>query len=134
MNLRSVFFGDLAALRSPDPSNDPDSFGNIAIELGMITKEQLAKAIRIQEKKLPLGEILVEIGVLTETQREEILIEQERRKLDKTTTGHKAAFEMRRQRAMMRQMRNGLSEIQEQTTQFVATLAVAQEPKKEPSK
>jgi hypothetical protein len=66
--------------KSADPYNDPTSIGNLAIEKGYATLEQVAKAIRKQEERQPLGKILVDQGVLTELQLAELLIDQETRR------------------------------------------------------
>jgi hypothetical protein len=60
-----------------DPYQDPTSIGNLAIQKGYATQEQVTAAIQRQEERLPLGKILVEQGVLTEVQLDELLIEQE---------------------------------------------------------
>ena len=55
-------------------------FGNIAVELGLITYEQLLRAMNIQlaeeigqEKHRLLGLILVELGALTMAQVDQVL-------------------------------------------------------------
>jgi hypothetical protein len=68
-----------------DPYKDPTSIGNLAITKGYATRVQVLNALRKQEVRLPLGEILVEDGVLTIGQLEELIMEQEmlRRKMTK---------------------------------------------------
>jgi hypothetical protein len=49
-------------------------FGQIAVELGLITGEELLKILELQKEKNPnLGEILVEQGVLDKEQLFEVL-------------------------------------------------------------
>ena len=60
-----------------DPYQDPTSIGNLAIEKGFATRVQVLNALRKQEVRVPLGEILVEDGVLTHGQLESLLIDQE---------------------------------------------------------
>ena len=60
-----------------DPKSDPSSIGNLAIQKGYATEDQVRAAVERQETRLPLGQILVEQGVLTPAQLEELLIEQE---------------------------------------------------------
>ena len=69
--------------RAKDPYLDPTSIGNLAIQKGYATLEQVSAAIKKQEERQPLGVILMEQGVITESQLDELLIEQEikRRKL-----------------------------------------------------
>lgn len=51
--------------------------GEILLEKGFITREELDKALEIQkEKKKPLGEVLIETGYITEDQLLEALSEQ----------------------------------------------------------
>ena len=56
---------------------DPHSFGNLALERGYITLDDLEEALKVQKDRLKLGDILVEMGALTLGQREELLLEQE---------------------------------------------------------
>jgi len=95
MNLLRWFKSD-----SPlDPFLDPDSFGNIALEKQYITSDDLRDAIQQQEKRLPLGEILVLQGKLTLEQRDDILLEQDRRRA--TSLEDKATVELRYQRMLL---------------------------------
>lgn len=54
-----------------------DSFGNVAIRLGYATEKDVLEALEEQEKRLPLGEIMVSKGFLTREQLEHILHVQE---------------------------------------------------------
>lgn len=63
-----------------NPYTDPLSIGNLAIQRGYATKEQVLAAVKEQETRLPLGEILIEHGVLTILQLEELLMEQDIRR------------------------------------------------------
>ena len=77
--------------KTPDPYTDPLSLGNIAIRMGYATREQVESAVRIQQKRLPIGRILVEENVLTEAQLAEILVEQEtvKMRLSATQVSHR---------------------------------------------
>ena len=66
--------------KSMTPYTDPTSIGNLAIEKGYATKEQVDLAVKKQEERQPLGMILVEQGILTEVQLAELLIDQESRR------------------------------------------------------
>jgi hypothetical protein len=60
-----------------DPYHDPTSIGNLAVQKGYATRAQVLTALKRQEERLPLGEILVEQGILTVGQLEDLLMEQE---------------------------------------------------------
>lgn len=79
------------------PVEDPNSFGNIAREMGYIDNDTLEKAVQLQERRVPLGEILITMGVLTLTERDEILFEQKRRAAKNNTA--KSIIELERQRS-----------------------------------
>lgn len=63
---------------------DPNSLGNILIELGYVTPDTLERAIKIQKSQSLLGRILVnmkpEEGGITEEQLQEALLEQKIRR------------------------------------------------------
>lgn len=56
-----------------DPFVDPLSIGNLAISQGYATAEQISDALREQQERLPLGEILVSNDVITSDQLDELL-------------------------------------------------------------
>lgn len=93
-----------------DPYRDPTSIGNLAIQKGYATAEQVEIALKKQEERQPLGKILVEQGVLTEVQLDELLIEQEikRRKLSSREAA-KLWADFRRSK--MREVTSGLQEV-----------------------
>jgi membrane protein involved in colicin uptake len=62
---------------STDPHRDPTSIGNLAIQKGYATQDQVSVALKKQEERQPLGRILVEQLVLTNAQLEELLMDQE---------------------------------------------------------
>lgn len=86
----------------PPPSDDPDSFGNIAKELGFIDDLILQRALAAQRAKSPLGELLVEMGELTEFERDEVILEQRRRRA--TSKHERALVTQRQQRLRVRRM------------------------------
>lgn len=57
-------------------ADDPASLGNILIQLGLITREQLDLALQKQAQAAPLGEILVGMGSITQSQLEWALVQQ----------------------------------------------------------
>lgn len=63
------------------PAEDPDSFGNLAVEKGYITRDDLEQALTVQTERL--GEVLLRMGKLTEEQLECLLLEQRTRKGEK---------------------------------------------------
>lgn len=60
-----------------DPFTDPLSIGNLAVSQGYATQEQIADAVREQQERLPLEEILVSRNIITNDQLEELLHLQE---------------------------------------------------------
>lgn len=67
------------------PSENPDSIGNLAIEKGYITTDDLAEALRVQRERMKLGQILVDLGKLSEEQLDCLLLEQRLRKGEKVS-------------------------------------------------
>lgn len=62
-------------------SRDGTSLGNILLELGYVTEEDLEEAIRIQKSQSMLGSILVDqMKAITMSQLEEALLEQKIRR------------------------------------------------------
>ena len=62
-----------------DPAHDapvPTKLGEILIQEGSVSKEQVLEALDQQDRKLPLGEILVQSGVITEKTLETALQKQ----------------------------------------------------------
>jgi hypothetical protein len=96
--------------KTKDPFTDPDSFGNIAIEKNYLTKEQLQNAVQRQQERLPLGEVLVQMGLLDDLQKDEILIEQRRRRSFFRTS--LAQAELDRQKKVASTIRSSLAELQ----------------------
>lgn len=62
--------------KSTDPEVDRSSLGNLAVELGYCSEDELRRALRIQNERLPLGEILVEIGAIPRDYLDDLLIDQ----------------------------------------------------------
>ncbi len=58
------------------PETDPSSIGNLSVEMGYVTLDELQEAVAIQQRRLPLGKILVEMGTLTEDELDDLLFEQ----------------------------------------------------------
>jgi two-component system, chemotaxis family, sensor kinase CheA len=62
-----------------DPASDasvPSKLGEILIQEGSVSKEQVLEALEQQDRKLPLGEILVQSGAITERTLESALQKQ----------------------------------------------------------
>lgn len=66
--------------KKSDPKKDPLSFGNLALALGAITESELQEALRIQERRLPIGEVLVQTGAMTPEDRDQVVLAQIRRR------------------------------------------------------
>ena len=62
--------------KSLDPESDKSSLGNLAVELGYCSDEELRRALRIQNERIPLGEILVEIGAISRDYLDDLLVDQ----------------------------------------------------------
>jgi len=92
-----------------NPVIDPDSFGNIALERGWITIEDLQSALQVQEQRRPLGVILVEMGKLDEMQVEEIVCEQQLRKAH--SKDEVSLVELGHQRRLIKILSHGLADI-----------------------
>lgn len=60
----------------PHHSAPPSKLGEILIQEGSVSKEQVLEALEQQDRKLPLGEILVQSGVITERALESALQKQ----------------------------------------------------------
>lgn len=66
----------LAAPAEPAPDSPPTKLGEILIQEGSASREQVLEALEQQDRKLPLGEILVQSGVITEKTLETALQKQ----------------------------------------------------------
>lgn len=78
------------------PAEDPDSFGNLAVEKGYITHDDLQEALSVQRE--PIGEVLVRLGKLTEEQLECLLLEQRVRKGEKISADEMRQHERKKLR------------------------------------
>lgn len=104
------------------PETDPSSIGNLAVELGYITQEELKAAIQAQQQRLPLGKILVDMGKLTEEQLDDLLFEQRVRRgevKDKVLITQHQRSKLRRK---MVQLKNGFREMSSETKQLTNSL------------
>jgi len=110
-------FGFLIAEKKYDPYTDPDSFGNIAIEKSYITRDELLSALDKQEERLPLGEILISMGKLTAWQRDEILIEQEKRKAK--SPNELSMLELKKQRQVIHHIRRQMDDLSNASKEFI---------------
>jgi hypothetical protein len=103
---------------------DPSSIGNLAIEQGLITQDELEKALEVQRQKIPkLGEIMIEIGMVTEEQRDELLFEQRRRRGQKISTEELLGFERRKMRHRLEGLKAGFREATEHAKTFADEVA-----------
>lgn len=74
-----MFLGFL--LSKNQAKGDKTSLGNILVDMGYITSEQLEEAIKIQKSQKLLGEVLVdEMKAITSDQLDEALFEQQLRR------------------------------------------------------
>lgn len=92
-------------------AEDKNSLGNILLDLGYISSDDLEKAIRIQRSQMKLGQILVrELEVLTEEQLEEALVEQRIRQ-GKARHRETAAHYSQKKKQLVRQIETGLDKL-----------------------
>ena len=73
------------------PVEHPTSIASLALEKGLINDIDLAEALRVQQARLPLGQILLALGKLTQSQLDELLFEQRIRR------GERISYEEKRQ-------------------------------------
>jgi len=113
------------------PEADPSSIGNLALELGYITQDQLKEALAIQEQRMALGDILVDRKMLTLYQRDELLLEQRYRRekhggwLSSRVSKdrmRRSMLELERQRLAVQHVRSGLASITETGGELVGQL------------
>jgi len=92
---------------------DDSSLGNILVEMGFVTKDQLDEAVRIQKQKAPkIGEILVEMKILTEQQLEEAILYQ-RVKRGEASFVEETKFHGKRKRRLIKEMTSELKQATE---------------------
>lgn len=101
-------------------ASDPDNFGNVAIDLGYVTAEDVQAAIKKQKEELPLGEILILMEKMDEFQRDQVLVEQSRRRA--SSNAELAEAELHRQRIIIKQINRSLKDVTDATTDFVASV------------
>lgn len=104
------------------PHNDPNSFGNIAVELAYVDQKTLKKALELQEGRQPLGAVLISMGSLTPLQRDEIVFEQRRRQAKDATSRSK--IDLERQVTGFGHLQDKLQKALTRSTEFNARLAL----------
>lgn len=103
---------------------DPSSLGNLAIERGIISQEDLDRALDVQRQQVPkLGEVMIQIGMVTEEQRDDLLFEQRRRRGQKIATEELLAHERRKMRRRLEGLKAGFQEATEQAKAFATDVA-----------
>jgi hypothetical protein len=107
--------------KKANTTSDQDSFGNIAVQMRYVTPEAVREASRQQEICLPLGEILVRMGAMSEYQKQEVLLEQEKRR--SKMKNKEGFFELKRQRLLVRHLHATLQEMTASTTLHTAQIA-----------
>lgn len=99
-----------------DPFHDPFSIGNLAIVKGYATPEEVRAALKKQEMRQPLGEILVEDGVLTRIQLEEILHEQQLMRAK--NRNHATKMVLKHQRGRIKDMADAFKDLTATVKEF----------------
>lgn len=110
----------LPKVNGSDPRRDPLSIGNLAISKGYATQEQVQQALEKQERRMPIGEILVEDKVLTHAQLEELLLEQEIAK-KKLSPKKAAKLVQEKRREKMREVSHSLRDVASSLTLLAKT-------------
>jgi hypothetical protein len=105
-----------------DAKNDPHSMGNLAIEKGYITEEDLREALKVQKERLKLGDILVEMGKLTFSQRDELLMEQSILRGEVSDKKILLKYETTRKRNRLEQMKQKFSEARGDAKEVTASI------------
>lgn len=105
----------------PCPEEDPNSIGNLAVELRFITEETLKKAIRTQKERMRLGEILLDMKVITSDQLAELLFEQRLRR-GEASREEIRKFERIRQQRGLRSLTTHFQEAAESVRGFTTDL------------
>ena len=95
------------------PEEDPNSIGNLAVEKGFITQEDLTRAVTIQKERLPLGEILIDMGKLSRDQLEELLFEQDVRKGNVKDRKKILQFEKKKRHLRIQKMKDGFADVRQ---------------------
>jgi hypothetical protein len=106
----------------PLPEDDPTSIGNLAIERGYITSQDLLEAVMVQQKRLPLGEILVEMGKLTKDQLRDLIFEQQVRRGEITDKNQIIEFERQKMHRQLGKVREGFQEVRRELKKLSASV------------
>lgn len=93
-----------------EAERDPYSLGNLALERGYITKDDLEAALKIQKERLQIGQLLVEMKKLTEDQLEELLLEQKILRGEVKDKNVLIQFERRKKKGRLIAMRQKFAE------------------------
>lgn len=117
-----LFFRKVNGGSKVNPEDDASSIGNLAIELGFITKEDLLAAILVQQTRLPLGEILIEMGKLNEDQLSELLFEQRVRRGEVKNEQQILEHQQKRKRRRLKQVQRGFREVREDSQKLADSL------------
>ena len=97
--------------RAQSAESDPTSLGRILIARGYVTPEIVQSAVRKQLVATPpLGEILIEMGAITEDQLEDALYEQ-RKARGETSCQEDVKYQLTQQTKVMQHITHGLSEV-----------------------
>lgn len=104
------------------PESDPSSIGNLAVELGYITMDELRTAVKMQQQRLPLGRILMEMGKLTEEQLEDLLFEQRVRRGEIKDKDLIRQHQRSKMRHKMTQIKDGFREMRAETKRLTDSL------------
>ena len=111
-------------LKRVPPEKDEASIGNLAMELGYITPTVLVEALRVQKKRILLGEILVKMEAITREQLEELLFEQRLRR-DQASKIEIITHERKKMRRQFQELGSVFKDATCHANKFVATVKLA---------
>lgn len=99
---------------------DETSIGNILVDMGYVTSDQLNQAIEVQKMQAPVGEILVRMGAITREQLEEALMIQKVNRGEASTREEAQLYRTQKKR-LMGEVVSCLKETTLMTQDFVTT-------------
>lgn len=111
-----------AAKQNLSPEEDPSSIGNLAIEKKYITRQDLDDAVKIQNRKAYLGEILLAMGKLTQVQLDELLTDQKIRRGEITDPDEIRLFERSRMKRRLCEFKKVFSDAGENSQVMASEL------------
>lgn len=101
---------------------DPYSLGNLALERGYITEDDLEAALKVQRERLQLGQLLVEMKKITQDQLDELLLEQKILRGEIKDQNVLIQFERRKKKSRLVAMREKFAEARADAESVTASI------------